>query len=110
MHESTPDEKWSYNDDPDGMYDDLKRRYEELKRQHEELLAATTELSPVEAQVGNTPSEESLIVVMQLMRLYDIGMALLNHFDKPTADTIYEAHNKGDHFNPMFFIPKFGDQ
>lgn len=64
----------------------------------------TTE--PVEL-IGNTsPSETELVIVSLLMRLNDIGMAILTHMDEEKANQVYEAHEKGEHFNPPVFIPE----
>lgn len=51
------------------------------------------------------PSETDLVIVSLLMRLYDIQMALLSKVDKELADSIYDTHNGGGHFNPQIFIP-----
>lgn len=64
---------------------------------------AGTEFEAVLESTG--PSETELVMVALLMRLYDINMALLSHVNKQTADSIYEAHEKGGHFNPPIFIP-----
>lgn len=63
--------------------------------------------------IGNTdanagsrqPSETELVIVSLLMRLYDLNLAILTHLDEDRADDIYEAHEKGGHFNPPIFIP-----
>jgi hypothetical protein len=56
--------------------------------------------------IESGPSEESLVTVALLMRIYDIQMAILSHFDKPTADKIYDMHAKGGHYNPPIYVPK----
>lgn len=56
------------------------------------------------------PSETELVTVALLMRLYDINLALLNHFDPARANEIYDAHEKGGSFNPPIFIPQVGDE
>jgi hypothetical protein len=40
--------------------------------------------------ITSGPSEEQLVIVALLMRLYDVNMALLSHFDKETADRIFD--------------------
>lgn len=55
------------------------------------------------------PSETDLVIVSLLMRLYDLNLALLAHFDQKRADEVYEAHEKGEHFNPPVFIPEVSD-
>lgn len=55
--------------------------------------------------VATGPSETELVTVALLMRLYDVGMAILSHLDKPTADQIFDAHENGGTFNPPIFIP-----
>lgn len=62
------------------------------------------------ALMGNTgPSETELVIVSLLMRLYDLNLAILSHLDEKRADEIYEAHEKGAHFNPTIFIPEAPD-
>lgn len=107
MHESEFDHKWENESDPDDRYEELEARYAQLKAQHEELLAGVTELAPVVSETK--PSEYQLAIISLLMRLYDINMALLSHFDEDSANEIYETHEKGGHFNPQIFIPNFGD-
>lgn len=51
------------------------------------------------------PSETELVIVALLMRLYDLNLAILSTMDEKRADEIYEAHEKGGHFNPPVFIP-----
>jgi predicted membrane-bound mannosyltransferase len=55
--------------------------------------------------VNVAPSESELVTIALLMRLYDLNLALLNHFDSDLADEIYELHEKGGHKNPQLFIP-----
>ena len=61
------------------------------------------------AVASQAPSETELIIVALLMRLYDVNMALLSHFDKQTADNIYDTHANGGTFNPAVFIPTISD-
>lgn len=49
--------------------------------------------------------ENSLVIISLLMRLYDIQMALLSEMNKDLADSIYDTHALGGHFNPQIFIP-----
>jgi len=59
------------------------------------------------AQLMSTgPSETELVIVALLMRLYDLNLAILSNLDEARADEIYEAHEKGGHFNPPIFIPE----
>lgn len=59
------------------------------------------------ALIGNTgPSETELVQVALLMRLYDLGMAILTSMDEDKANQVFEAHEKGEHFNPPVFIPE----
>jgi hypothetical protein len=51
-----------------------------------------------------TMEEIALAQLTLLMRNYDLMMALLNHFDKDTADAIYEAHENGQTFNPAIWM------
>ena len=52
-----------------------------------------------------SPSETELVQVALLMRLYDLGMAILTSMDEDKANQVFEAHEKGEHFNPPIFIP-----
>lgn len=64
------------------------------------------ELIPTDANAGSRqPSETELVQVALLMRLYDLGMAILTSMDDDKANQVYEAHEKGGHFNPPIFIP-----
>lgn len=63
------------------------------------------ELPPAEL-VSTGPSETELVIVSLLMRLYDLNLAILSTMDEKRADEIYEAHEKGGHFNPPVFIPE----
>jgi hypothetical protein len=55
------------------------------------------------------PSEESKIIIALLMRIYDVQMALLTKVDPDTADRIYDAHERGEDFNPTIYIPEIKD-
>lgn len=55
---------------------------------------------------GVQPSQESLVIIALLMRLYDVNLALLNHFDPHRADEIFETHQNGADFNPPVYIPQ----
>ena len=57
-----------------------------------------------------SPSETELVIVSLLMRLYDLNLAILNHLDENRANEIYEAHEKGLHFNPPIFVPEVGSE
>lgn len=94
---------------------DLHSEYLKLKAEYEKLKARESarvmsdgpaELLDAVAVLDTTaPSETELVIVSLLMRLYDIQMALLSNVDKPLADSIYDTHNNGGHFNPEIFIP-----
>lgn len=43
-------------------------------------------------------------ILTLLTRIYDVQMALLNDADPDTADKVYDAHAKGDTFNPPIYI------
>jgi len=60
------------------------------------------ELPPV---LVSEPSEQDLVQIALLMRLYDIGMAILTHLDEDTANELYEHHENKGHNNPDIFIP-----
>ena len=51
------------------------------------------------------PSETELVQIALMMRLYDLGMAILTAVDENKANMVYEAHEKGENFNPPLFIP-----
>jgi hypothetical protein len=51
------------------------------------------------------PSDAELLSITILARLYDIGMAILTHLDEETAGKVFEAHEKGENFNPPMYIP-----
>lgn len=55
--------------------------------------------------IESGPSETELVQVALLMRLYDLGMAILTSLDEDKANQVFEAHEKGEHFNPPIFIP-----
>lgn len=55
------------------------------------------------------PSTESKIIISLLMRIYDVQMALLSNVDKATADKLYDAHERGEDFNPTIYIPEIGE-
>lgn len=57
------------------------------------------------AELITTPTETELVTVSLLMRIYDVQLALLAHFDQERADEVYETHEKGGHYNPPIFIP-----
>lgn len=56
--------------------------------------------------ISTGPSETELVQVALLMRLYDLGMAILTSMDENKANQVFEAHEKGGHFNPPIFIPE----
>jgi hypothetical protein len=51
------------------------------------------------------PDEVQSAILVTLMRLYDVQMALLNHFDTASADAIFEKHQQGEDYNPTIYIP-----
>lgn len=51
------------------------------------------------------PSEAELVIITLLMRLYDVNLAILTHFDEKQAGEVYDSHNRGDHFNPKIYLP-----
>lgn len=53
-----------------------------------------------------TPREVELVIVSLLMRLYDLNLALLAETSQKRADEVYDAHKKGEHFNPPIFVPQ----
>lgn len=55
--------------------------------------------------IESGPSETELVQVALLMRLYDLGMAILTELNESRADEVFEAHERGEHFNPPIFIP-----
>lgn len=55
------------------------------------------------------PSTESKIIISLLMRIYDVQMALLTKVDPDTADKLYDAHERGEDFNPTIYIPEIKD-
>jgi len=59
--------------------------------------------------ISTGPSETELVQVALLMRLYDLGMAILTAMDEDKANQVYEAHENGGHFNPPIFIPESPD-
>lgn len=77
---------------------------EQMREQVKELEDYTTRLEGEVLESG--PSETDLVIIALLMRIYDLNLALLSHFNKPQADEVYEAHAKGDHFNPKIYIPR----
>lgn len=76
MHESTPDNKWIGEGE-----------------QNEDVAT------------GNDPNEILKAQLVMLMRLYDIQMAILTKTDPKQADNIFDAHDRGELFNPQLFIP-----
>lgn len=66
---------------------------------------ATTEGFEAGMLMSTGPSETELVQVALLMRLYDLGMAILTSMDEDKANQVFEAHEKGEHFNPPVFIP-----
>lgn len=95
MREVPRDDKWNNETDArmKGVQDDMNGSMDNL-----------------EAQLVSTgPSETELVIVSLLMRLYDINLAILNHLNESRADEIYEAHEKGEHFNPPIFVPEVND-
>lgn len=61
------------------------------------------ESTPLE--MHTSPSETELVTVSLLMRLYDLNLAILAGLNEVRADEIYEAHERGEHFNPPIFVP-----
>lgn len=55
--------------------------------------------------VTTGPSEAELLTITLLTRLYDIGMAILTVMDEEKAGMVFDAHDKGENFNPELFIP-----
>lgn len=55
------------------------------------------------------PSEVELLTITLLTRLYDIGMAILTVMDEEKAGMVFDAHDKGENFNPELFIPDLSD-
>lgn len=66
------------------------------------------ELPPAELD-STGPREVELVIVSLLMRLYDLNLALLAETSQKRADEVYNAHTKGEHFNPPIFVPEVND-
>lgn len=47
---------------------------------------------------------DSKVIISLLVRLYDVHMGILSHLDKDTADKIYDAHDRGEHYHPNIFL------
>ena len=62
------------------------------------------EFAPV---LSSGPSEIELATIALLMRIYDTQSAILHALDPEKANEVWDAHARGDHFNPEIFIPKF---
>lgn len=91
MREVPRDDKW--NEETDERMKDVQQGMNESMDNLEATLESTG------------PSETELVQVALLMRLYDLGMAILTSMDEDKANQVYEAHEKGGHFNPPVFIP-----
>ena len=52
------------------------------------------------------PENFNFVVLVQLMRLYDVGMALLSCYDEQKAGMLAEMHERGFSFtpNPAFSV------
>lgn len=59
----------------------------------------------VAAKKTSGPSEAELVIISLLMRIYDVNLALLSHFNSEVADEIHDGHAEGKSFNPPMFIP-----
>lgn len=50
-------------------------------------------------------TDQTLSAILTLLtRIYDIQMALLNDADPDTADKVYDAHERGETFNPPIYL------
>ena len=85
MHESTPDSKW-HNEGTTGPE-----------------ISGSEKAAP-EVSYDN---EAQLIEISLLMRLYDIGMAILSRTDSQLANEIFDAHARGEVYNPPIAVPDF---
>lgn len=90
MKEVERDNKWNEETDArlEGQVQDL------------EEYADRAEAAPV------GPTESELVIIALLSRLYDINMAMLATMNENRADEVYEAHERGEHFNPPIFVPE----
>lgn len=61
-------------------------------------------------EVLNKIHEATLANTALLMRLYDIQLALLSYGNKTVADSLFDTHAEGGHFNPPIFIPVIGEK
>jgi len=61
---------------------------------------------PSEPPSAFDPANFNFVVLVQLMRLYDVGMALLSCYDPSKADTLAQMHERGLSFtpNPAFSV------
>lgn len=55
-------------------------------------------------------SDVELMTLTLLMRLYDIGLALLSNVNEEDATKVLEAHARGEVFNPAISIPTFTEK
>lgn len=94
MREVTRDEKFP-NDPKEGTVEELPGLVSELTVEDLQNLVA-----------GIDPTEAELVTVALLMRLYDINMEILRHFDAQRADEVYELHEQGGTANPPIFVPE----
>jgi hypothetical protein len=56
------------------------------------------------------PENFNFVVLVQLMRLYDVGMALLSCYDAQKADTLARMHEAGLSFTPNPAFSVFEDE
>lgn len=57
------------------------------------------------APVGPTERDLLSALITLEMRNYDLLLALVSAANPERADEIYNAHERGEHFNPEIFVP-----
>lgn len=49
-------------------------------------------------------NNEVSAILAVLTRIYDVQMAILNHLDADDADKVFDAHERGEIFNPPIYL------
>lgn len=59
-----------------------------------------------ELEDPKTPNTDELLTLLlvQLMRLYDVEMHLLTHFEPSVAKELLAIHEKLEHWSPLPFV------
>lgn len=120
-HENSEDEDGEWSEDPGTGFveaigpEPVHSTLDEALGNLHEAIEGISEKAAQEATIAAVAAAEfkrlreyQLIQITLLMRLYDVEMARLSLADEELANTVWDAHDRGELMHPHLFVPDLG--